>query len=29
MEKYEPLIFEECYVKHKVTSNVKNAFELS
>ncbi len=30
MEKYAPLIFEECYVKHKVGINkVQNSFELS
>jgi len=30
MEKYAPLILEECYVKHRVGLNqVKNSFELS
>jgi len=28
MEQYAPLIFEECYVKHKGLSKVANAFEL-
>ena len=28
MEKYAPLIFEECYVKHKRLQKVKNTFEL-
>jgi len=29
MEKYAPLIFEECYVKHKNLNKVANSFELS
>ena len=29
MEKYAPLIFEECYVKHKGLTQVANTFELS
>ena len=29
MEKYAPLIFEECYVKHKGLSKVANTFELT
>lgn len=29
MEKYAPLIFEECFVKHKATNKVANAFELN
>lgn len=29
MEKYAPLIFEECYVKHRNLNKVANAFELS
>lgn len=29
MEKYAPLIFEECYVKNKTLSKPANAFELS
>ena len=29
MEKYAPLIFEECYIKHKGLSKVANRFELS
>ncbi len=29
MEKYAPLIFEECYIKNKNASKVANAFELS
>jgi hypothetical protein len=28
MEKYAPLIFEECYMKHKGLSKVANSFEL-
>lgn len=28
MESYQPLIFEECYVKHKGLSRVANGFEL-
>ena len=28
MESYAPLIFEECYVKHKGQSRVANGFEL-
>lgn len=28
MEQYAPLIFEECYVKHKGLSKVANGFEL-
>ena len=28
MEEYAPLIFEECYVKHKGLSKVANGFEL-
>ena len=28
MESYAPLIFEECYVKHKGLSKVANGFEL-
>jgi hypothetical protein len=28
MEKYAPLIFEECYVKHKGMTQVANTFEL-
>ena len=29
MEKYAPLIFEECYIKHKGLIKVSNAFEIS
>lgn len=29
MEKYAPLIFEECYVKHKTLNKVANTFELA
>jgi hypothetical protein len=29
MEKYAPLIFEECFIKHKATNKLQNAFELS
>jgi hypothetical protein len=29
MEKYAPLIFEECYIKHKGMVKVANTFELS
>lgn len=29
MEKYAPLIFEECYIKHKGMIKVANTFELS
>ena len=29
MEKYAPLIFEECYVKHKGMTKVANTFEIS
>jgi len=29
MEKYAPLIFEECYLKHKGMVKVSNAFELN
>ena len=29
MEKYAPLIFEECYIKHKGMIKVSNTFELS
>lgn len=29
MEKYAPLIFEECYVKHKRLQKVANTFELN
>lgn len=28
MEKYAPLIFEECYVKHKSLHKPANTFEL-
>ena len=28
MEKYAPLIFEECYVRHKNFGQVKNSFSL-
>ena len=28
MEQYAPLIFEECYVKHRGLTKVANAFEL-
>jgi hypothetical protein len=28
MEKYAPIIFEECYVKHKNLNKVANSFEL-
>jgi len=28
MEKYAPLIFEECYIKHKGLSKVANSFEI-
>ena len=28
MKQYAPLIFEECYVKHKGLSKVANGFEL-
>lgn len=28
MEKYAPLIFEECYIKHKGMVKVANTFEL-
>jgi hypothetical protein len=28
MEKYAPLIFEECYIKHKGLNKVANSFEL-
>jgi len=28
MESYAPLIFEECYVKHKGLSKIANGFEL-
>ena len=28
MEQYAPLIFEECYVKHKGMNKVANGFEL-
>ena len=28
MEQYAPLIFEECYVKHKGLTKVANGFEL-
>ena len=28
IEKYAPLIFEECYVKHKGLTKVANGFEL-
>lgn len=28
MEKYAPLIFEECYIKHKKLNKVANTFEL-
>lgn len=28
MEQYAPLIFEECYVKHRGLSKIANAFEL-
>ena len=28
MEKYAPLIFEECYVKHKTFDRIQNTFEL-
>ena len=29
MEKYAPLIFEECYIKNKNLNKVANSFELS
>ena len=29
MEKYAPLIFEECYMRHKGLIKVANSFELS
>lgn len=29
MEKYAPLIFEECFVKHKSLNKVANSFELN
>lgn len=29
MEKYAPLIFEECYIKHKGPTKHANAFEMS
>jgi hypothetical protein len=28
MEKYAPLIFEECYIKHKGLNKIANSFEL-
>lgn len=28
MEQYAPLIFEECYVKHKGLNKIANAFEI-
>jgi len=28
MEQYAPLIFEECYVKHKGLTKIANGFEL-
>jgi len=28
MEEYAPLIFEECYVKHRGLSKIANSFEL-
>ena len=28
MEQYAPLIFEECYVKHRGLSKIANGFEL-
>lgn len=29
MEKYAPLIFEECYIRHKGLVKVANTFEIS
>lgn len=29
MEKYAPLIFEECYIKHKGLNKVANTFEIA